>query len=270
MLKLRLDLHIHSCFSPDSLVSPEQIISLAKRKGLDGVAIADHNTVCGGLAGFEVNSDPDFIVIPAAEYSTEYGHVVGLFLSGEIDVKGRKPKGHTLSPTLPFEQVVQAIHAQGGVAVLAHPFQSRLCLPAHVLSGPVSVDAVEGFNSRAGTRTNPDANAFAAKCSEEYNLPALGGSDAHLSWEIGRAYTCVDLTGVSRGDICIKDSHCLVKQAILEGKVECFGRETHRAVVPLTELVKDYKRKTYSRMPYLVLQIILALLGPMKGKTKAE
>ena len=114
------------------------------------MAIADHNTVGGGMAAFMSNTDPDFIVIPGAEYSTEYGHVVGLFLSEEIRVQGRKPQGYTLSPTLPFEDVVQAIHAQGGIAVLAHPFQSRVSLPAHVFKGPVKVDAIEGFNSRAG------------------------------------------------------------------------------------------------------------------------
>jgi predicted metal-dependent phosphoesterase TrpH len=284
-LKVNLDLHIHSSFSPDSRVTPGEIIRLAKQRGLDGVAIADHNTVQGGLAALEINADPDFIVIPGAEYSTEYGHVVGLFLSEEIDVQGRKPKGYTLSPTLPLGEVVQAIHAQGGIAVLAHPFQSRLSLPAHVFEGPVKVDAIEGFNSRAGTRTNPDANAHAAQCAKEYDIPALGGSDAHLPWEIGRAYTRIDLRGVSKEDVCLRECHSLVRAAILEGRVEYFGRETQRAVVPLTEIVKARKRKTYCRMPYLVLKLILASLGPVglwlenalgeqgnakKPKTKAE
>lgn len=260
-MKIDLDLHIHSSFSPDSLVSPGEIIRIAKTRGLDGVAIADHNTVRGGITGLDLNPDPDFIVIPGAEYSTEYGHVVGLFLSEEIDVKGRKPQGHTLSPTLPFEDVVNAIHAQGGIAVLAHPFQSREWLPAHVFNGAVKVDAIEGFNSRAGTRAYPNANSLASRCFSEYGIPALGGSDAHLSWEIGRAYTRIDLGGVSEGDVCLRDSHSLVKEAILAGRVECAGKQTHRAVVPLTELVKAYKRKTYHRMPYFVLKLIVAMLG---------
>jgi len=262
-LRLNLDLHIHSSFSPDSLVTPEEVIRIAKRKGLDGVAIADHNTVGGGMAAFKSNTDPDFIVIPGAEYSTEYGHVVGLFLSEEIRVQGRKPQGYTLSPTLPFEDVVQAIHAQGGIAVLAHPFQSRVSLPAHVFKGPVKVDAIEGFNSRAGARANPNANALAASCSTEYNVPALGGSDAHLPWEIGRAYTLVDLGGASGGAVCIRESHHLVKQAILAGRVECHGRHTHRAVIPLTELVKAYKRRTYRRVPYLLGWLLVSLLEPV-------
>ena len=47
-MKLNLDLHIHSSFSPDSLVTPEEVIRIAKRKGLDGYR--RHNTVVGVAA----------------------------------------------------------------------------------------------------------------------------------------------------------------------------------------------------------------------------
>ncbi len=346
-MKIRLDLHIHSGFSPDSLTGPGEIIRLARRRGLDGVAVVDHNTVRGGLAALELNSDPGFIVIPGAEYSTEYGHVLGLFLYKEIDVEsctpGGKPHGKAPGHVLPFEGVVEAIHAQGGIAVLAHPFQSRLSLQAHVFDGPVRVDAIEGFNARAGTRANPNANALAGKCSTEYGIPALGGSDAHLAREIGRAYTLLDLgeplsrmpelaghiavaarhnfgeplcqtpemrgleeplekmaggpegrlqegsllegglqrgsmpgkTGIwtgsredvfrtgSEGGICIRESHCLVKEAILAGRAETFGKHSPRAVVPITELIKAHKRKTYGKVPLIVGWLLVSLLGPV-------
>lgn len=281
MLKVRLDLHIHSRFSPDSLLDPVKIIRVAKEKGLNGVAIVDHNTVRGGVAARGLNSDPDFIVIPGAEYSTELGHVLGLFIDKEIHVEARKgtDKAH-VSQTLSYEDVVQAIHTQGGIAVLAHPFQSRLSVPLHVFNGPVRVDAMEKFNARAGTRRNPAANAIAGKCSIEYAIPALGGSDAHLAWEIGRAYTEVDLSNVllqrldsneqAKGSsggledgICIRDSHHLVKESILAGQVEAFGRDSPRAVVPISELTKTYRRKTYRRVPFVMAWLFVSLLGPV-------
>ena len=41
---LHIDLHCHSWFSGDGVSSPEQLIASAKRKGLHGFAITDHNT----------------------------------------------------------------------------------------------------------------------------------------------------------------------------------------------------------------------------------
>ena len=57
------DLHVHSKYSRDSILSPEKIISVAKRKKLDGVAVTDHNTIRGGLAAFKLNKSRDFEVI---------------------------------------------------------------------------------------------------------------------------------------------------------------------------------------------------------------
>ncbi len=271
VLRLRIDLHVHSCFSPDSVTRVEEIIELAKKRGLDGVAIVDHNTLGGGLAAWGLNKDPDFIVIPGTEYSTEHGHIVGLFLHEEITVEKSETQNSTVGPVagtrLPFEDVVKAIHDQGGLAVIAHPFQSRLSLPAHVFTSSVRVDALEGFNSRATTRSNPKANALAAKCADEYGVPAVGGSDAHLSWEIGRGYTEVtldrDCAHHFRDSVCIKDSHHLVKRAILMGRVKAFGRPTSRAVVPITELIKARKRKTYGRVPLILCWLLVSMLGPV-------
>jgi len=43
------DLHIHSKYSKDSINDPKWIIKIAKNKGLNGVAITDHNTIKGSL-----------------------------------------------------------------------------------------------------------------------------------------------------------------------------------------------------------------------------
>ena len=48
-LILKLDLHIHSKYSFDSLLSVEKIIKTAEKKKLDGIAICDHNSLKGGL-----------------------------------------------------------------------------------------------------------------------------------------------------------------------------------------------------------------------------
>ena len=80
---MKFDLHVHSEYSKDSKSSHDAILESARKKGLDGFAICDHDTVEGGLAcekralelGFELT------VIPGVEVTCSKGHpIVSLFL----------------------------------------------------------------------------------------------------------------------------------------------------------------------------------------------
>lgn len=104
-MKLILDLHLHSKASFDGRMGIEEIAALAKARGLDGVAICDHDVVYTGPT--EVDG---VLILPGVEFSTEYGHLLALFLSREISYTT-------------WEETTEAVHAQGGVTVLAHPFQ---------------------------------------------------------------------------------------------------------------------------------------------------
>lgn len=74
-MELRLDLHIHSERSFDGCMSLSEIVALARERGLNGVAICDHDRVLDEVPEFD-----DFLVIPATEVSTERGHLLGLFV----------------------------------------------------------------------------------------------------------------------------------------------------------------------------------------------
>lgn len=102
---MKFDLHIHSKYSYDSLLRPGTIIKVAKKKGLDGVAITDHNTIRGGVEVLKVNKDDDFVVIVGSKIKTECGDVIGLFLTDEIRSRV-------------FADVVGEIRSQGGLTVL--------------------------------------------------------------------------------------------------------------------------------------------------------
>lgn len=165
------DLHVHSKYSRDSVLSPEKIISVAKKRKLDGVAITDHNTIKGGLATFRLNKSKDFEVIIGAEIKTEYDDIIGLFLNEEIK-------------TRTFAGVVDEIHDQGGLCVLAHPYR-RYDFPERLVE---SVDLVEGFNARSLKNENNRAFTLAQISTKAMTA----GSDAHLPFEIGRGRTHVD------------------------------------------------------------------------------
>ena len=156
---IAIDFHVHSFFSFDSLTAPREILRKARVKGLNGVAVTDHDTIEGGLATARLNTDPDFLVIVGAEYTTEVGDIIGLFLSHEI--ASREPS-----------ELIKNIHDQQGLVLLPHPFHGHR-LPSEIVE---KVDIVEVFNARETPENNQKALTFAKRL----NKPGLCGSDAHL------------------------------------------------------------------------------------------
>lgn len=168
---IEVDTHIHSHFSHDSFQSPEKICKVASDRGLDGIAITDHNHFTP-LTEFP---DTGLIVINGMEiYTKNYGDLLALFIDEPI--KSRE-----------FVKAVDEIHDQGGVAILPHPYRKQQQFPEKILN---CVDAVEGINARSKEAWNERARALA----EEFQLPTTGGSDAHTTLEIGNATTLVNAT----------------------------------------------------------------------------
>jgi predicted metal-dependent phosphoesterase TrpH len=56
-----VDFHTHTSASKDSLTSPERLIRLARRHGLDRVVVTDHNTIAGALAAHVL--DPELVIL---------------------------------------------------------------------------------------------------------------------------------------------------------------------------------------------------------------
>ena len=188
------DLHIHTRYSHDSFMDPARVVRVARMRGLSAIAVTDHNTIRGGLLAREANPGGDFEVIVGAEIRTEYGDVLGLFLDQEITARR-------------FDGVVEEIHAQGGLVILAHPYR-RYPSPER-LAG--RVDLIEGFKAgRGGKRTR-------SMHSGEPPEGTVGGSDAHTYAEIGRGVTVY-----AGGEI---------EKALRTGQVAGEGRESNYYVV---------------------------------------
>ena len=210
---MKIDLHIHSKYSGDGVLEPREIIRIAKERGLNGIAITDHNTIKGGQEAKEYETK-DFKVIIGAEIMTEKGEVTGLFLSAEI--KSRR-----------FQDVINEIKAQGGLVIVPHPFDGLRRSAFHITSEYASVvDAIEGFNSRCVfQKYNRKAVEFAA----QHNLPVVGGSDAHYANEIG-------LGGI------ITQSDNIIK-AIMENNLRLFGKRSS-VINHVRTKIRKLRRKT--------------------------
>lgn len=172
---VRADLHVHSIGSADGSSSVSDLAAAAKAGGLDAVAVCDHDF-------FTVPpKNESVLLIPGIEITSENGHILGLFLEKPVSL----PEGGTPS-TL---SAIDAIHAAGGLAVLAHPFAPQK-LPEEALK-KLPVDAIETVNARAAVK--PGANERAAGLAEALQLPVTGGSDGHCAKEVGGAYTQFDV-----------------------------------------------------------------------------
>ena len=102
---LRVDLHTHTHYSPDSILSPRRFVETCRRKGINCVAVTDHNSIRGALAGREL---ADFRVIVGEEIETAGGQVLGLFLEEEV------------RPGLSPEETIERVRAMGGLVGVPH------------------------------------------------------------------------------------------------------------------------------------------------------
>jgi predicted metal-dependent phosphoesterase TrpH len=170
---MKVDMHLHTCYSKDTTLSLETIIETCRRRDLDGVAITDHNTIAGALALKEI---APFLVIVGEEIDTTKGEILGFFLKEEI------PGG--LIP----EEAVARIREQGGLVGVSHPLDRlrRSAMGRKALLDILDeLDFLEGFNSRV---TFPSDNRKTQALAQAKGLPITAGSDAHTAYEIGRAY----------------------------------------------------------------------------------
>ena len=169
---LRADLHNHTHYSPDSITSPQRLVRECLRRGLDCLAVTEHNTIEGALT---VKALAPFQVIVGEEIRTAAGEILGLFLSEEVP------------PRLSPEETVARIKAQGGLVGVPHPFdRARYALRHDAMLRLVrQIDFIEAFNARI---VFPRDNAKARRFAQENGLAMSAASDSHSPWEIGRAY----------------------------------------------------------------------------------
>jgi predicted metal-dependent phosphoesterase TrpH len=191
-------LHVHTTFSSDSILKPETLIKIAAARGLDGVAITDHNTMDGVWRLMALS--PPLRVIPGEEITTRQGEVIGLFLQEAI------PAG------LDVLETIGRIRAQGGIVAAPHlgdrlrrHVLQRSCWP-EVL--PL-VDLIEGFNGRTVFKAD---DCLARQVAADYGKSLIAGSDSHTPWELGRC-------GLEMGDFDTgKDFVAAVKESRFFGK----------------------------------------------------
>ncbi len=216
--KIRADLHVHTTYSNDSLITPKDLIYYAKKNGLNAVAVTDHDQLDGA---YKIAKQTDFLIIPGMEVSSSQGHIVALNVNELI------PKGLTAVET------VERIHKAGGVAIACHPYvYFKGCLRGAVCG---SFDAIEVINARAFPFKNSVKKAEEA--AEKFKLSRVAGTDAHYGPQIGYGYTVIDTE---------EPSVDAIAKAIVEGHCQAFGQQVpivlnmRQQILRLQRMVKKF------------------------------
>ena len=213
-MEVRLDLHIHSERSFDGCMGLDKIVALARARGLNGAAVCDHDRTLDSLPRYD-----NFLLIPATEISTERGHLLGLFVTEPIRTRR-------------FAEAADAIRAQGGLAVMAHPFEHST--DVHRLDDVMDrLDGIEAFNSRAD-RKNRSANAMALALAKRCGKPVTAGSDAHLPEEVGGGVTVLDVPELTLD---------AVRAALVHGAERLEGRRGRAMCAARSQKIKREKTK---------------------------
>lgn len=171
----KIDLHTHSEASPDGGITANQYARILEQEKLDYIAITDHDRIDFALGMQKALGDK---IIVGQEITTTDGELIGLYLKERI------------KPHQTAFKTAQAIHAQGGLVYVPHPFETtRKGLQEVVLQKIADlVDIVEVHNGRA---LGQSCNIRAATWAKLHGKTGASSSDAHGVRGLGYSYSIV-------------------------------------------------------------------------------
>ncbi|MCX7634444.1 MAG: PHP domain-containing protein [Syntrophales bacterium] len=226
----RCDLHIHTCLSPcaELDMTPRAIVASAKAKGLDMIAICDHNAsenviyvqraatdeMITVLPGMEVTSSEEVHVLAFFEnldaldcfQQVVYRHLTGInneavfgcqaIVNDRDEVEGINDRLLMGATTLTIQEVITGIHRAGGLAIAAHVDRPSFSVMGHLgfIDPTMPFDALE-VTPRMGSRR------FRSLYPELSRFPIIESSDAHFLRDIGRGATTAYLEAATFAEL---------------------------------------------------------------------
>src|SRR3989442_16025623 len=186
---MKFDLHMHTTrHSPDSEMDPFALVRQARKVGLDGVVITEHDWLWTEPELAELRAAvPGLIVLAGVEVTAAEGH----FLTYGVKDPFAIPKG------IGVADLCREIHRQGGAVVAAHPFRWGQPFDAILREEQPDLDGMELMTDHM----DADCRQQAAEGFRRSSLAGLGSSDAHHEELLGACYSEFEAAIRTAGDL---------------------------------------------------------------------
>lgn len=169
-----VDMHLHEkIFSPDSFITVEQIVEVAKLRGLDAVCITDHDSMGFRDLVEEYSRRLQFPIFVGVEYFSLWGDITAWGIDTFPDHRDEAQ---------PF---IDYVNSCNGFCVSCHPFRNNKRGFEDNLRFAKGLHGVEVLNGSASL----EANRTALRYARELGLKTIGASDAHTVEQIGKYVT---------------------------------------------------------------------------------
>lgn len=164
------DFHVHA-FPGDGTLAPAQLRREALRRNLHTFALTNHNQLLAArIAGLYRWQDGP-IVIAGQEVTTPAAHIAAVNITEPIDWRG------------PTARLIDAIHAQGGVAILAHAGRENVRMVGE--AAMQRFDAIEIANGPVFERDSSQGYPLYQDILTRRPIAAIGSSDFHYNTPMG-------------------------------------------------------------------------------------
>jgi hypothetical protein len=244
-LVLAADFHVHTFFG-DGALPPWEIAAEARRRGLDVIALTNHNQMIAAHIGARlVGGASDVILLKGEEITAPNYHLVAIGIDHKIDWQQTAA------------DAIAAVHAQGGVAIAAHPGRQYDAYDARAMASLDGTEVVIPSSYR-----NPRAKAALVQFEQRVRrhnpgVAAIGSSDFHHRSPLGLCRTYL---------IVSERSEQAVLDAIRRGRTVAYDGEGHAFGDPaLVEIVERHRatEAAPSRTHRMVstLSVAMVLIG---------
>lgn len=243
---MKIDFHVHTKESFDSISHIKDIINTAEVKGLDAIAVVDHNR----FTDYSYLERGKVEIIQGVEYSTDQGHMLVYFLDHCLS-----EDGVYISQEGRFDssELIDAAHTNGAMVFIAHPFKPFRAFTDATLN---RLDGVEVFNSRAAFSSKRKANSMAVELVKANNKPFVAGSDSHWIKEIGNSYW--------EGQVINGD----IKSALLKKEGRVYAKYSPIHFEARSQIVKSFKCREYFKVFKPIIKLIYGTTFEIAIKTR--
>lgn len=212
-LILAADFHVHS-FPGDGGLPPWDIATEAERRGLDVVALTNHNSMASwNLARMLRLRASGVLLLPGVELTSAGYHMAAVGV--------HTPIAWRQSPA----SAAVAVHAQGGVAIAAHPG-----MPSPSRFDDAALAALDGFEAASSGDALEEVAALTRHAmAQRPSLSPIGSSDFHYIAPIGVCRTFVFVT--ERSPAAVLDAIRRGRTVACDGQGETYGAAELAAAV---------------------------------------